>query len=116
MIQRVNLQRRLRQSIHNAAVTVLYGPRQCGKTRLARQIARTTEAEYFDLEDPVSQRRLSEPMLALRDIRGLVIIDEVHRQPNLFPILRVLADRKPLPARFLILVSSPLNSFGKRLR
>jgi predicted AAA+ superfamily ATPase len=76
------------------------------KTTLARQVARTTEAEYFDLEDPVSQRRLSEPMLALRDIRGLVIIDEVHRQPNLFPILRVLADRKPLPARFLILGSA----------
>jgi predicted AAA+ superfamily ATPase len=106
MIKRVNLQRRLRQNLRNAPVTVLYGPRQCGKTTLARQIARTTEAEYFDLEDPVSQRRLSEPILALRDIRGLVIIDEVHRQPNLFPILRVLADRKPLPARFLILGSA----------
>src|SRR6266853_153627 len=106
MIKLVNLQRRLRQNLRNTPVTVLYGPRQCGKTTLARQIARTTEAEYFDLEDPVSQRRLSEPMLALRDIRGLVIIDEVHRQPNLFPILRVLADRKPLPARFLILGSA----------
>ena len=106
MIKRANLQRRLRQNLRNAPVTVLFGPRQCGKTTLARQIARTTEAEYFDLEDPVSQRRLSEPMLALRDIRGLVIIDEVHRQPNLFPILRVLADRKPLPARFLILGSA----------
>jgi predicted AAA+ superfamily ATPase len=106
MIKRVNLQQRLRRNLRNAPVTVLYGPRQCGKTTLARQIARTTEAEYFDLEDPVSQRRLSEPMLALRDIRGLVIIDEVHRQPNLFPILRVLADRKPLPARFLILGSA----------
>jgi predicted AAA+ superfamily ATPase len=106
MIKRVNLQRRLRQNLRNAPVTVLYGPRQCGKTTLARQIARSTEAEYFDLEDPVSQRRLSEPMLALRDIRGLVIIDEVHRQPNLFPILRVLTDRKPLPARFLILGSA----------
>ena len=84
----------------------LYGPRQCGKTTLARQIAEAGKAEYFDLEDPVSQRRLSEPMLALRDLRGLVVIDEVQRQPGLFPILRVLADRKPLPARFLILGSA----------
>jgi predicted AAA+ superfamily ATPase len=84
----------------------LYGPRQCGKTTLARQIAGAGTAEYFDLEDPVSQRRLSEPMLALRDLRGLVVIDEVQRQPGLFPILRVLADRKPLPARFLILGSA----------
>jgi len=87
-------------------VVALYGPRQCGKTTLARQIAEGGTAEYFDLEDPVSQRRLSEPMLALRDLRGLVVIDEVQRQPGLFTTLRVLADRKPLPARFLILGSA----------
>jgi len=87
-------------------VVVLYGPRQCGKTTLARQVAGAAAAEYFDLEDPVSQRRLSEPMLALRELRRLVVIDEVQRQPGLFPILRVLADRKPLPARFLILGSA----------
>ena len=87
-------------------MVALYGPRQCGKTTLARQIAEAGTGEYFDLEDPVSQRRLSEPMLALRDLRGLVVIDEVQRQPGLFPVLRVLADRKPLPARFLILGSA----------
>ena len=106
MIERTDLQRSLRHSLRNAPVTVLYGPRQCGKTTLARQIASKTKAEYFDLEDPISQRRLSEPMLALRDLRGLIIIDEVHRQPDLFPLLRVLVDRKPLPARFLILGSA----------
>ena len=87
-------------------MVVLYGPRQCGKTTLARQIAGAEGNEFFDLEDSVSQRRLTEPMLALQALRGLVVIDEVQRQPDLFPILRVLADRKPLPARFLILGSA----------
>lgn len=106
MIRRPDLLNRLRQAIGSNPVTVLYGPRQCGKTTLARQVATAGAAEYFDLEDPVSQRRLSEPMLALRDLHGLVVIDEVQRLPGLFTILRVLADRKPLPARFLILGSA----------
>lgn len=106
MIQRQELNKRVRQAIRRNPLVALYGPRQCGKTTLARQIAEAGTAEYFDLEDPVSQRRLSEPMLALRELRGLVVIDEVQRQPGLFPTLRVLADRKPLPARFLILGSA----------
>jgi len=106
MIERRDLHNRVRQAIRRNPVVVLYGPRQCGKTTLARQIAGAKPAEYFDLEDPASQRRLSQPMLALRDLRGLVVIDEVQHQPDLFPILRVLADRKPLPARFLILGSA----------
>jgi hypothetical protein len=107
MIKREDLHQRVCQAIRRNPVVALYGPRQCGKTTLARQIAKAETAEYFDLEDPVSQRRLSEPMLALRELRGLVVIDEVQRQPGLFPLLRVLADRKPLPARFLILGSAP---------
>jgi uncharacterized protein len=106
MIQRSDLHKRVRKAIRGNPVVVLYGPRQCGKTTLARQIAEAERTEYFDLEDPVSQRRLSEPMLALGELRGLVIIDEVQRQPDLFPVLRVLADRKPLHARFLILGSA----------
>jgi hypothetical protein len=61
---------------------------------------------YFDLEDPLSLARLDEPMTALRNLTGLVVIDEIQRRPDLFPILRVLADRDPLPARFLILGSA----------
>jgi len=104
----------LRNITHNAIVTALersrvvalLGPRQCGKTTLARQFVPTDSAAYFDLEDPLSLARLDEPMTALRDLSGLVVIDEVQRRPELFPILRVLADRTPLPARFLILGSA----------
>ncbi len=65
-----------------------------------------TRVNYFDLEDPASLARLDEPMTALRPLEGLVVIDEVQRRPDLFPVLRVLADRTPNPARFLILGSA----------
>ena len=84
----------------------LLGPRQCGKTTLARQFVAVDSANYFDLEDPVSLARLDQPMTALQDLRGLVVIDEIQRRPDLFPVLRVLCDRAPLPARFLILGSA----------
>jgi predicted AAA+ superfamily ATPase len=87
-------------------VVALVGPRQCGKTTLAREILSSQSTNYFDLEDPRSLERLSEPMTALSPLRGTVVIDEVQRRPELFPILRVLADRKPLPARFLVLGSA----------
>jgi uncharacterized protein len=106
MIERAALLRQVRRMLRTSPVTVLLGPRQCGKTTLAREIARAGSSEFFDLEDPVSQRRLSEPMLALGELRGLVVIDEVQRQAGLFPVLRVLADRRPRPARFLILGSA----------
>ena len=61
---------------------------------------------YFDLEDPASLARLAEPDVALRPLRGLVVIDEIQRRPDLFPLLRVLSDRRPLPARFLLLGSA----------
>lgn len=84
----------------------LLGPRQSGKTTLARRLVPADSENYFDLEDPQSVARLAEPALALRPLKGLVVIDEVQRRPDLFPLLRVLADRKPLPARFLILGSA----------
>src|SRR5581483_348812 len=86
----------------------LLGPRQCGKTTLARQFAERHKGRlaYFDLEDPRHQARLEDPMLALGSLRGWVIIDEVQRVPRLNEVLRVLVDRRPLPARFLILGSA----------
>ncbi|MBW8074442.1 MULTISPECIES: ATP-binding protein [Metallibacterium] len=87
-------------------VVVLTGPRQCGKTTLARELLSEASLNYFDLEDPASLARLDEPMTALRPLAGLVVIDEVQRRPELFPVLRVLADRRAKPARFLILGSA----------
>lgn len=97
---------RIREALARAPVTVLTGPRQSGKTTLARQLLAEDSANYFDLEDPVSLARLDEPRTALEPLQGLVVIDEVERRPDLFPILRVLADRRNQPARFLILGSA----------
>jgi hypothetical protein len=97
---------RIRAALARGPTTVLTGPRQSGKTTLARQLLSEDSANYFDLEDPVSLARLDEPKTALDPLRGLVVIDEVQRRPDLFPILRVLADRRHQPARFLILGSA----------
>ncbi len=80
--------------------------RQCGKTTLARRLVRAESQNHFDLEDLASLARLAEPMTALAGLRGTVVVDKVQRRPELFPVLRVLADRRPLPARFLVLGSA----------
>ena len=87
-------------------MVALIGPRQSGKTTLAREIVPARSPNYFDLEDPASLARLAEPMTALAPLGGTVVIDEVQRRADLFPVLRVLADRRPLRARFLILGSA----------
>jgi len=96
----------VRAALRANPVVTLLGPRQCGKTTLARGLARGTVSRYFDLEDPTAEARLAEPMTALDPLRGLIIIDEVQRAPTLFPVLRVLADRPRTPARFLLLGSA----------
>ncbi|MFN9151261.1 MAG: ATP-binding protein [Bacteroidota bacterium] len=89
-------------------IVSLVGPRQVGKTTLARTFAErsTYPVHFFDLEAPTDQARLGNPELVLRPLEGLVIIDEVQSRPDLFPLLRVLADRPESPARFLILGSA----------
>jgi hypothetical protein len=106
MLKRSQLLERLRAGLKVSPAVALIGPRQCGKTTLARQLAGASKSTYFDLENPVDLARLSEPMTALEQLRGLIVIDEVQRHPDLFPILRVLLDRKPIRARFLILGSA----------
>ena len=106
MIERSRWLREIRTALKRSRVTALVGPRQSGKTTLARQILPPDDTAYFDLEDPRSLARLSEPMTALTPLKGTVVIDEIQRRPDLFPVLRVLADRRPLPARFLILGSA----------
>ena len=106
MLKRLQLLSRLRAGLKTSPAVALLGPRQCGKTTLARQLAGSPKSNYFDLESPVDLARLSEPLTALEPLRGLIVIDEVQRHPDLFPILRVLLDRKPIRARFLILGSA----------
>ena len=105
-ISRHNFIRRLNAALDRNRVVVLTGPRQSGKTTLARQLVPQNTSNYFDLEDPVSLDRLDQPKTALAPLRGLVVVDEVQRRPDLFPILRVLADREDEPAKFLILGSA----------
>jgi predicted AAA+ superfamily ATPase len=106
MIARNILKQTIQQKLESNRVVALIGPRQCGKTTLARDFVSPSSVNYFDLEDPLSLARLDQPMTAMQDLTGLVVIDEIHRRPEIFPVLRVLADRTPLPARFLILGNS----------
>ena len=106
MIPRPEPIRQIQASFRIHPVTALLGPRQCGKTTLARSIAEKEPSTIFDLENPVDVRRLSAPMQALKDLSGLVIIDEVQRKPELFGLLRVLVDRPGRSARFLLLGSA----------
>lgn len=105
-VARGHLLEQVATSLSTVPVTVLTGPRQSGKTTLARELLSQDSPNYFDLEDPVSLARLQEPMTALGELQGLVVIDEVQRRPDLFPVLRVLVDREDYSARFLILGSA----------
>jgi len=96
----------MERALKRSPVVSLLGPRQCGKTTLARQFLGTENINYFDLEEPAVSALLEHPAVALRDLRGLVVIDEAQRQPGLFPLLRVLADRPGRPATFLLLGSA----------
>lgn len=100
----------IRERLKDSPVVALPGPRQAGKTTLARMLAEdggdNEAVHFFDLESPGDLARLSNPELALEPLRGLVVLDEIQRMPELFPVLRVLADRPGPPARFLILASA----------
>jgi len=105
-VTRKALLEHIRTALARNPVAVLTGPRQSGKTTLARELLSEDSPNYFDLEDPVSLARLEEPRTALEPLKGLVVIDEVQRRPDLFPVLRVLADRRPGAGQFLILGSA----------
>ena len=106
MIPRPEPIRRIEASFQIHPVTALLGPRQCGKTTLARLIAAQEPSTFFDLEDPVDIQRLSAPLQALKELSGLVVIDEIQRKPELFELLRVLVDRPGQKIRFLLLGSA----------
>ena len=107
MIERTEHLKELERLLREHRVVAILGARQVGKTTLARVLAarRKGQTTFFDLEDPRDLARLADPMLALGDLRGLVVLDEVQRRPDLFPVLRVLADQ-PRGPRFLVLGSA----------
>ncbi|MGQ7787793.1 ATP-binding protein [Nesterenkonia sp. K-15-9-6] len=106
MEQRPHAEAALHRALRRAPVVLLVGARQVGKTTLARTVVAPGSENYFDLENPVDLARLEQPMLALEGLTGTVVIDEVQRHPELFPVLRVLADRDDAPATFLVLGSA----------
>jgi uncharacterized protein len=106
MIKRDDYTRQIKKALDRSRAVALLGPRQSGKTTMAREFVDLDSPNYFDLEDTSSLISLAEPKIALAPLKGLVVIDEIQRRPEIFPILRVLLDRTPLPARFLILGSA----------
>lgn len=108
MINRLNEQQKLTRLLKANPVVGILGARQVGKTTLAKNLQESLnkESHYFDLENPEDEAKFSDPMLLLKSLKGLVIIDEIQRLPDIFQILRVLADRKRIPARFLVLGSA----------
>jgi predicted AAA+ superfamily ATPase len=107
-IERPRHLRAIERLLREAPVVLLLGARQVGKTTLAQDLVerRRSPVTLLDLEAPRDLARLEEPMLALEPLRGLVVLDEVQRRPDLFSVLRVLADRPRTPARFLLLGSA----------
>ena len=106
MIAREYLLQSIQHGLQRSPAVALLGPRQTGKTTLAHSLAKTQGARFFDLENPADRVALQNPMLTLGPLRGLVVLDEIQRAPELFPALRVLLDRPELPARFLLLGSA----------
>jgi uncharacterized protein len=106
MLERATLEHAVRAALARSPAVALVGPRQVGKTTLARTLLGGASPNWFDLEDPQVEAQLAAPLVALKDLRGLVVIDEVQHAPDLFKVLRVLIDRADNPARFLLLGSA----------
>jgi len=109
MIDRPMYLKQLATAIRRSPVTALLGPRQCGKTTLARIFGENRNATYYDLESQPDVHRLQNPELVLSSLRGVVILDEIQVMPSLFSVLRVLVDRPRNKAHFLLLGSTSLD-------
>ena len=108
-MQRTIFLQQIKTCFQTHPIVGILGPRQCGKTTLARDYISALvdeQVHYFDLEDPEHWNRLSDPKLALAPLEGFIVIDEVQRLPELFPLLRVLIDRRPRKQQYLILGSA----------
>ncbi len=105
-IDRAALIDSVRSALGRSRAVVLSGPRQSGKSTLAQSFLSRSSPRYFDLENPLHESRLSQPMDTLSRLQGLVVIDEVQRRPGLFPMLRVLIDQSDAPGQYLLLGSA----------
>lgn len=106
MLSRPLLVQTLARALRRSRAVVLAGPRQVGKTTLARQWLTPDSANYFDLETLDGAARLAQPQDTLKALQGLVVIDEVQRVPELFAVLRTLIDRSNAPGQYLLLGSA----------
>jgi len=106
MLDRSALELSIRKALDRSRGVVLSGPRQSGKSTLAQKFLSRQSPNYFDLEYPPHAQRLEQPAQTLEQLKGLVVIDEVQLQPNLFPLLRVLMDRSDAPGQYLLLGSA----------
>jgi predicted AAA+ superfamily ATPase len=106
MIDRPAYLQKIKTALKRSPITALLGPRQCGKTTLARFLSQAVNATYFDVESPSDWHRLQNPELVLGSLKGIVILDEIQAMPVLFNVLRVLADRRKTQAHYLILGSA----------
>lgn len=106
LIDRPDLIDKINKGLKRNPVVALLGPRQCGKTTIAKKISGKMEIEYVDLEDPRDEAKLQNPQMFFDTLKGVLILDEIQRKPDLLPIIRVYADKEPLKLRFLILGSA----------
>ena len=106
MLPRTDCLHQLEIVMSRSPVTALPGPRRCGKTTLARQLAATRESTLFDLESEPDMRRLANPELVLGGFDGLVVLDGIQRMPQLFDTLRVLVNRADGRSRYLVVGSA----------
>lgn len=106
MLNRPQLQKAIQKALSRSRGVVLSGPRQSGKSTLAQMFLSRQSPNYFDLEYPPHAQRLEQAVHTLEHLRGLIVIDEVQRRPDLFPLLRVLMDRSNTPGQFLLLGSA----------
>lgn len=112
IVSRPDVEHRLRLALGESPVVLLVGPRQVGKSTLARTVIDGPPENFFDLEDPRDLARLTEPMLALSGRTNTVVLDEAQLAPDLFPVLRVLVDEDRRPGRFLVLGSASPDLVG----
>ena len=106
MLPRPQLEHAVRTALGRSRAVILSGPRQAGKSTLAQTFLAPDSPNYFDLENPLHEQRLAQPVDTLLRLSGLIVIDEVQRRPGLFPLLRVLIDRSNAPGQFLLLGSA----------